>query len=269
MSGVADLMTAVLAREVREGDVVGVGLGTPLALCAALVARRTHARDVPVLVAGCVSPDADLLACLRGARALAGRTPGFVSHLDTMDMAERQTMTLQFLRPAQVDGSGSSNTSRARGRDGTIVRFPGGLATADVPRLMRRVVLYHTDHRPRALVATLDAVTGCGGASERGGFRSEGPTALVTDRCTIAFTPDGARLQSIHPGESLEAVLAATGFALRVPSSVPVTPPPTPEELAALEEVDPHRLRALEMPAERREALSRLTRLLHEDAAHA
>jgi len=31
---VPDLVTVALAREVHDGDVVGVGLGTPLALCA-------------------------------------------------------------------------------------------------------------------------------------------------------------------------------------------------------------------------------------------
>jgi acyl CoA:acetate/3-ketoacid CoA transferase beta subunit len=39
----AALMTCRLAREIHDGDVVGVGLGTPLALAAALLARRTHA----------------------------------------------------------------------------------------------------------------------------------------------------------------------------------------------------------------------------------
>jgi glutaconate CoA-transferase subunit B len=177
----ADLMVAVLAREVRDGDVVGVGLGTPLALCACLVARHTHAPGADLLVGGAVSPEVDLLTCMRGAGAVEGRTAGYVPHIDTMDMAERQAMTLQFLRPAQVDGEGSTNTSSVRAPGRPRLRFPGGLAMADVPRLMPRIVLYHTDHRPRGLVARVDVVTGRGGPSERSGSRSEGPTILVTD----------------------------------------------------------------------------------------
>jgi glutaconate CoA-transferase subunit B len=261
----ADLMVAVLAREVREDDVVGVGLGTPMALCACLVARRTHAPGAQLLVAGAVSPDADLLTCMRGAGALAGRTAGYVPHIDTMDMAERQAMTLQFLRPAQVDGEGSTNTSTIR-RPGTpTLRFPGGLATADVPRLMPRIVLYHTDHRPRGLVARVDVVTGRGGPSERGGYRSEGPTVLVTDLCVIALGDDGPSLVSVHPGVDADRATEATGFPLRVGRRVPVTEPPRPEEVAAMEELDPHGLRGAEARDTRAEALPRMIRLLEED----
>jgi glutaconate CoA-transferase subunit B len=266
VTGVADLLVAVLARQVRDGDVVGVGLGTPLALCACLVARRTHAPGAELLVAGAVSPDADMVACLRGPGALAGRTAGFAPHLDTMDMAERQAMTLQFLRPAQVDGEGSVNTSRVAGPDGRAVRFPGGLAMADVPRLMSRVVLYHPDHRPRSLPARVDAVTGRGGPSARGPYRSEGPTVVVTDLAVIAFGRE-PRLLSAHPGVPARDVVAATGFPLAVDDPVQVTPEPTPDERAAIEEVDPHALREVEVHATRADALVRMSRLLEEGYA--
>jgi glutaconate CoA-transferase subunit B len=268
MTGVADLLVAVLARHVLDGDVVGVGLGTPLALCACLVARRTHAPGAEILVAGALSPDADMVTCMRGAGALAGRTAGFASHLDTMDMAERQAMTLQFLRPAQADGEGSINTSRVAGPDGRAVRLPGGLAMADVPRLMPRVVLYHTDHRRRSLPARVDVVTGRGGPSVRAGHRSDGPTVIVTDLAVIALggTP---RLVSAHPGVAARDVVAETGFPLAAEEPVPVTPEPTTEERAAMAEVDPHGLRGVEIRATRADALIRMSRLLEKDGAHA
>lgn len=241
-SAVADLMTCVLARQVRADDVVGVGLGTPLALCACLLARRLHAPSAEILVAGALSPAAGLLDCLRGPSALAGRTPGYVPHLDSMDMAERRAMTLQFLRPAQVDGSGCLNTSQAGG-----VRLPGGLATADVPNLLPRVVAYHTDHGPRGLPRRVDFVTGARGSL----------AALVTDRCVIAFGHAGPALVSVHPGEDEAAVRAATGFELE-PGTAPLTPIPSADELAALDEIDPLRLRQLELKAKRAAAAERL-----------
>ena len=258
----ADLMVAVLAREVRDGDVVGVGLGTPMALCACLVARHTHAPGADVLVGGAVSPEVDLLTCMRGARAVEGRTAGYVPHVDTMDMAERQAMTLQFLRPAQVDGEGSTNTSGIRPPGGRRLRLPGGLAMADVPRLMPRVVLYHTDHRPRGLVERVDVVTGRGGPSERGGYRSEGPTLLVTDLCVIALGGDAPRLVSVHPGVDADRVTEATGFRLSAGAAVPETEPPRPDEVAAMQELDPHGLRGVETRDTRADALPRMARLL-------
>lgn len=254
----ATLMTCRLAREVHDGDVVGVGLGTPLALAAALLARRTHAPAADVIVAGAVSPDADLATCLGGARALAGRTAGYAVHLVTMEMAERRAMTMQFLRPAQVDGDGNANTS-AIVRDGAVAtRLPGGLATADVLRILPRIVLYHTDHRRRSLTERVSFRTGAGGGDPVPGTR--GPIRLVTDLAVFAFGERGAQLESIHPGVSLAEVQERTGFDVSG-ESVSETEPPRVAELEALAELDPHALRELELSSIQAGAAERLAAL--------
>jgi acyl CoA:acetate/3-ketoacid CoA transferase beta subunit len=237
-----DVVTCALAREVHADDVVGVGLGTPLALCGTMVALRTNARGATVLCGGAVSPRATLAECMR--HETDGRTPGFVPHLDTMDMAERQAMTLQFFRPAQVGPDGSANTSRVQAGD-RLIRFPGALALPDTPNLMPRVLLYHTAHEPRNLPPTVSYRTVAGGGIERGGFRARGATTLITDKGVIAFRPEGPRLVSFHPGETVESVVAATGFALDVEGAIE-TPQPSPEEHAALESLDPTRIRDTE-----------------------
>jgi acyl CoA:acetate/3-ketoacid CoA transferase beta subunit len=254
----ATLMTCRLAREVRSGDVVGVGLGTPMALAAALLARRMHAPEADVIVAGAVSPDADLATCLGGARALAGRTPGYAVHLVTMEMAERRAMTMQFLRPAQVDQHGNANTSAIL-RDGAVAtRLPGGLATADVFKILPRVVLYHTDHQPRSLPVQVSFRTGAGGGDALSGTR--GPTALVTNLAVFEFTERGAELVSIHPGVTIGQVREQTGFAVDA-TSVAETEGPSDAERAALAELDPHALRELELRATQAAAAERLAAL--------
>jgi glutaconate CoA-transferase subunit B len=254
----AALMACRLGREISDGDVVGVGLGRPLALDAALAARRCHAPRSHLLVAGALSPDADLITCMRGAAALSGRTAAFVPHVLTMEMAERQAMTLQFLRPAQVDGAGNANTSRIRNADGSVRRLPGGLATADVWRILPRVVVYHTDHRERSLPEKVAFVTGAGGGDPQ--RETEGPTRLIPDRAVFRFTPAGAELESLHPGEDLEMLRRDTGFSFAV-DDVLETAEPSSDELAALSEVDPYALRELELRATREAAADRLARL--------
>jgi glutaconate CoA-transferase subunit B len=251
-------MTCRLSREVREGDVVGVGLGTPLALTAGLLARRTHAPGAHVIVAGAVSPDADVATCLRGAGALNGRSPGYAVHLVTMEMAERRAMTMQFLRPAQVDRHGAANTSRIMSDGEVATRLPGGLATADVFRILPRVALYHTDHRPRSLPERVSFRTGAGGGDPVTGTR--GPTTLVTDLAVFAFGPDGAVLESVHPGVTVEEVIEQTGFAVGA-DPVPETESPSDAELVGLEKLDPHALRELELRATARAAAQRLASL--------
>jgi acyl CoA:acetate/3-ketoacid CoA transferase beta subunit len=51
-------------------------------------------------------------------------------------------------------------------------------------------------------------------------------------------TPDHAmRIRSVHPGVSVDDVVANTGFALVVPKDVPETRSPTDDELRLLREV--------------------------------
>lgn len=242
----ADVMIAELAREIRDGDLVGVGLGTPLAVAAALLARATTAPEAHVLVGGAVDPDADLATCLAGPAALAGHTAGYVPHLDTMGMAEAQRMTLQFLRPAQVDGFGNLNTSRV-GTGEDAVRLPGGLATADVPRLLPRLVVYLPRHRRRSLPSRVDVVTGPGGGWDADAHRARGPVRLVTDVAVVRFDPGAATLVSVHPGVDVDEVVAETGFELGGIAAVRTTPTPSDELRALLDRLDPDGVRGKEI----------------------
>jgi hypothetical protein len=114
---IADVMATALAHEIRDGDLLGVGLGTPLAVMAGLLARRSHAPAAHLLVGGAVDPDADFATVLGGAAAMQGHTAGFVPHLESMGMAESRQMTVQIMRPAQIDGHGNLNTSRIGPRE--------------------------------------------------------------------------------------------------------------------------------------------------------
>jgi glutaconate CoA-transferase subunit B len=65
---------------------------------------------------------------------------------------------------------------------------------------------------------------------------------VITDKAIFDFDPTSKhmRLESIHPGITLEQVLAATGFKPIVPEQIPITPPPTSEQVRLIrEEIDP------------------------------
>jgi len=69
---------------------------------------------------------------------------------------------------------------------------------------------------------------------------------IVTDLCVMDFGgPDHqVRVRSLHPGVTFEQVQAATGFPLAQMAALPVTPAPTAEQLAIIQRLDPHNLRA-------------------------
>jgi hypothetical protein len=76
--------------------------------------------------------------------------------------------------------------------------------------------------------------------------------------CVFEFDAEGRMaLATVHPGVDIGEVVAATGFTFDS-SNAAVTEPPTASEQAALEEIDPHGLRLLELlPArERRQVIT-------------
>jgi acyl CoA:acetate/3-ketoacid CoA transferase beta subunit len=103
------------------------------------------------------------------------------------------------------------------------------------------------NHSPRVFVENVDMISGVG--NNRGAF---GIKRIVTNLCTLDFdTADrSARLRSVHPGVSVDDVVANTGFELSVPSSVPESRAPDDEELKLIRDVfDPRGLRESEVPA--------------------
>jgi glutaconate CoA-transferase subunit B len=67
-------------------------------------------------------------------------------------------------------------------------------------------------------------------------YRLGGLEAVITDLGVLEFAAGRGRLElgSVHPGVTLEQIQERTGFPLHAPVPVPVTEPPTPEELALL-----------------------------------
>lgn len=108
-------------------------------------------------------------------------------------------------------------------------------------------------HSRKVFVDAVDVVTGIG--NDRA--RRLGETArfhevrrVVSDLGVFDFeTADGRmRLRSVHPGVTVDEILAATGFDLVVPDEVATSRLPTPTELRLLDEViDPEGARHQEV----------------------
>ena len=69
---------------------------------------------------------------------------------------------------------------------------------------------------------------------------------IFTNLCVMDFGGPNhqVRLLALMPGVTVEQVQAATGFEVHIPAQVGVVPDPTPQQLALLQQLDPHGLRA-------------------------
>jgi len=74
------------------------------------------------------------------------------------------------------------------------------------------------------------------GVSEPGVHRLGGPYAMLTELGLFSFHRERRcfRLESVHPGRSVEEIRDNTGFEFDCPDRVPITPRPEPETLSAI-----------------------------------
>ena len=238
-------MVAAAAREIRDGEVVFVGMRLPLIAFA--LAKRTHApRATGLFENGIIrdEPASELLYTMGDPPNLRAAT--FCGDMiSVMALLQQGRVNVGFLGAAEVDRFGNLNTLWGS-KDGKRVRLPGSGGACDIACLSQRtvVLLAHESHR---LVARVGHMTspgnGDGGKWRRAQGLPErsGPSAMITTMGVLRFGEDGeAFLASIHPGIRVEEVRSNTGWLLRVADDLRVTPEPTAEELAAIREMDPN-----------------------------
>lgn len=119
--------------------------------------------------------------------------------------------------------------------------------------IQNRTSYWIPSHNAKTFVQQVDVVTGVGYDRARAlgaGGRFHRLGHVVTNLGVMDFeTPDNTmRLRSVHPGVTVDEIVAATGFDLVVPADVPETRSPTETELALIAEIDPNGLRLREVP---------------------
>ncbi|MFN6956645.1 MAG: CoA-transferase, partial [Acetobacteraceae bacterium] len=151
---------------------------------------------------------------------------------ELFDLTGQGRIDLFFLGGGQIDGQANLNLVGTGEWPGTGVRFPGSFGSAFMYFMTPRTILFREEHSPRVLVEKVDNIS-APGVSPPGVFRRGTAQALVTGRCVFRFHPERAcfSLASLHPGETIESVREATGFAFDVPETAPQTPDPTEAEL--------------------------------------
>jgi glutaconate CoA-transferase, subunit B len=237
-----ELMVVAAAREIKDGEVVFVGMRLPL--IAFVVAKKTHAPNAIGLFENGVvrsTPSPELIYTMADPPNIKGATQ-CLGMLDVMSFLQSGRVDLGFLGAAEVDRYGNLNSTQVHGKNG-LVRLPGSGGACDIASLAQRFVslLEHGRHRlpERVSYITSPGNGEGGGWRKRVGLLHGGPSAVITTKCVLRFGDDGeAYLSTVHPGVSVEDVLENTGWKLRVAEDVKPTPEPNDPELQAIREYD-------------------------------
>jgi acyl CoA:acetate/3-ketoacid CoA transferase beta subunit len=159
-----------------------------------------------------------------------------------------------MMAPSQVDRYGNANISaigdfhRPTAQLLGVRGAPGNTVNHPTSYWVRR-------HGTRTFVSTVDMVSGVGydraRAAGSSGYRYHELRRVVSNLGVFDFaTPDNAmRLVSVHPGVTVDEVVAATGFDLLINAGTPQTRSPTGAELELIRTViDPEDRRSQEVP---------------------
>lgn len=253
-----ELMTVAVSRELRDGELGFIGVGTDgraftlavgIPIAAARLAQLSHAPNFTIFWNNLLSPDLDRIPPHLTQHYLTKWPCAYqpVNSQDKNEMLARGRFDVSFDSAPQIDQYGNLNITAIGEYRHPKVRLVGCLAQPDHFAFVKRPIIV-TDLKKRTFVEKVDFITSVGylhGGNSRveAGLLPYGPWKVITDKCVFDFAQDTKRMRicSLHPGVTLEEVLEEMSFRPLVPEALPETPEPTPEQIRAIrEEIDPN-----------------------------
>jgi glutaconate CoA-transferase subunit B len=243
----SELMCSIVSRQIRNDDVVFIGVGIPL--IAGIVAVSRHA------------PEAILVYEGGGIGARTKRIPWTISDNPTTDNAlaavqmwrvfgdqQRGFISLGVIGGAEIDRFGNLNTTVILGDGGTYirpkVRLPGSGGANDIASSALRTVIMMRLQKGK-FVNRVQYITSPGylsgpGDREKAGLYGNGPVMVVTDRCIFEFGEETKEmyLTNLYPGVKADDIKHLVDWDLKVSSDLKEVEPPIEEELRVMRAFD-------------------------------
>ena len=194
-----EIMTVLMARAVRNDDVMIVGVATPMVWAAFTLAKVTHAPDA---IYHYVS-----LLYLEMNTARAYRFQDSVE-CTLESLPSDKLTTIEFFRPAQIDQYGNTNNICIGDWNKPKIRLPGAAGILDFSMFYARgSFLYTPRHDTRTFVPSekLDFISGVGFPEGKPSIcGGSGPQCVITNLAYLEFDDRSKKMKlgSIHPGLS-------------------------------------------------------------------
>ncbi|MEH7379190.1 CoA-transferase [Bacillus sp. JJ1533] len=230
-----DHMIVALAREVIPDEVTFNGVNSIIPMVAIEVARRTgRVPSTYINIAGGVDTTISEMPRSTSSSLLLEGSAVIFPNEEFYDLCARGGVDLVFLGAAQIDSHGRTNVSAIGDYHNPKVRLPGGGGASVLMPTAKRVVVWRTEHSPRALTKKLDFITSAGNVD-----------SVVTPLCIFKRVNGRLQVKSVYSSTTLDEVVKQTGFEIDVTREIEILEP-NKEELAAMEEVDPKGVRFLD-----------------------
>ena len=245
----SEMMIVAAARELAGQRVCFVGVGLPN--IAVNLARLTVAPALELVYeSGAFGARPARLPLSIGDPTIVTGATAAVSMFELFSFyLQGGLVDVGFLGAAQIDRFGNINSTVIGDYDHPRTRLPGSGGACEIAINARQVFVIMRQSK-RSFVERIDFRTSpgnLGGAETAARIRREqgwlgsGPTVVVTDLGIYHFDDAGEmRLDSIHPGATLDQIRDTMGWQPKVADPLPATAGPTLEELRLIrEELDP------------------------------
>ena len=220
-----EMMVCQAARQLRDGEVVFVGIGLPNVACN--LARLLHAPGLVLIYeSGAVGADPKRLPISIGDPSLVTDSLSVCSMFDVFNYyLQGGLIDVGFLQGAQIDRFGNLNTTVIGDYVHPKVRLPGSGGACEIAILAKRVFVIAPQSK-RSFPERVDFITS---PASRGG-----PAMVVTDLGCYEAVEGEMVLTSLHPGCTVEQVRENTGWDVLIAEELKITKPPTGEELSII-----------------------------------
>jgi glutaconate CoA-transferase subunit B len=234
----AEQMVISAAREIRDNDIVYVGVGLPMQ--AGLLAKNYNAPHCVIIIEnGIVRSNLFPIPAATdtlGSQSFADQLSGLFY---VMCLGQAGYINTGFLGAGQIDRFGNLNDTCVGDYHKPIHRWPGSGGGNDImSSCARTIVILEQDKR--RFLEKVDFITCPGYLDGKPGRREEiglrpntGPSAVITNLGIYEFKDREMVLKSVHTGigVTLEKVKAETSWDLKISNDLNDTKPPTEEEL--------------------------------------
>ena len=228
-----ELMCVLAAREIKDGDVVFVGIGLPNLACN--LARATHAPNMTLIYeSGAVGAIPDRVPPSIGDPALVTGSLMVTSMADIFQsFLQNGKIQVGFLGGAQVDKRGNINTTVVGPYSSPKVRLPGSGGACEIANHAQRVLIV-TKLDKRAFPDKVDFITSSGKRVKK----------VITNMGILEPDETGElTLSSVYPNVSFEQIQENVGWKLKRRNVLLPVALPMKHEISLLrEKLDPKRL---------------------------
>lgn len=225
-------LAAVAAREIRDGEVVFVGIGIPSH--AAALARRTHAPEATLLYeSGVIGALPEVPPLSTGSPSVVAGAAMIADSLMVFGELAAGRIDIGILSAAQVDVHGALNSTVIGEYRRPKVRLVGSGGAHDIAALARRVLIV-MPHEPRRFVERVDFATSPGTEAAHRPAWAAGPAVLVTPLARFTFPEGVLTLDAVATGTTPDEALEGLPPSIRRAPAIGTLDEPSEAVLAIL-----------------------------------